>query len=112
MKRPAKTYLRSARTHAVSLACGFQSLIAPQTKNRIEATFWFYIRWPCGGWRTFDVRALFPEDEQDALEQRITDHYFQTPGRGTDTLPLIAQLLAPFRLEQVKTVSPPADFFD
>ena len=99
-------FTRGANIHPTVLADGTSTKVAHQLKGRIEQSYWFYLQWPCGGWREFNVRSLFPEAEEPDVEKRINDYYFQVPGRGTDTLPLIAELLAGFRFDEIKNVSP------
>ena len=103
---PKPEFTRGSNSHPVTLADGTSGQVAHQLKGRIESSYWFYLQWPCGGWREFDVRSLYTEAEEANVVKRIGDFYFQTPGRGTDTLPLIAVLLTRFRFEEIKAVSP------
>ena len=56
-------YLRGKEVQTVVFSDGTESKISHQLKNRIGQMYWYYVQFPCGNWREFDIRCYINESE-------------------------------------------------
>ncbi len=106
-RTPAPEFIRGAESHPVMLADGTSAQVAHQLKRGIGQCFWYYLQWPCGGWREFDIRSLFPEEREAEIEKQLYAVMLHpAPAVRRTILDEVAQLLASFRFEEIKSVSP------
>ncbi|MGI4870498.1 MAG: hypothetical protein ACRYFX_04885 [Janthinobacterium lividum] len=105
-RKPTPEFTRSANSHPVTLADGTKVQLAHQLKRGIAASFWYYLQWPCGGWREFDVRWLYPEGQEEQVEAELNVVMLSPdPAVRCTILTTVAERLSAFRFDDVKKAS-------
>lgn len=56
-------YSRGKEIQIVIFSDGTESKVSHQLKNRIGQMYWYYVQFPCGNWREFDIRCYINESE-------------------------------------------------
>lgn len=105
-RQPTPEFTRSGNTHPVTLADGTKAQLAHQLKRGMESSFWYYLQWPCGGWREFDVRELYLEAQEQQVEAELNTVMLD-PDRAVRStiLAVVATRLAAFQFSQIQRIS-------
>lgn len=105
-RKPLPEFARSSTSHPITLADGTKTHVAHQLKRGIEQCFWYYLQWPCGGWREFDVRCLYPEAQESQVEAELYEVLLDPdPAVRRTILDVIAKRLAVFQFTDFKAAS-------
>jgi hypothetical protein len=62
-----KEFSRCKTIKPVIFSDGTKSSISHQLKYGIGQMYWYYIQFPCGGWRDFDIRSYTDHIPDDCI---------------------------------------------
>jgi len=92
-----KLYSRSKEVAELTIE-GRKTQLANSLKMGVPLSFWYYIKYPCGGWVEFDIRDV------DDLKEWTNSAEFQTLSGTPKILPVLAKKLQArcIKFEQMK----------
>jgi hypothetical protein len=62
-----KEFTRLKAFKPIVFSCGTKSKISHQCKYGIGQMYWYYVQFPCGQWRNFDIRNYTDDIPDDCI---------------------------------------------